>query len=342
MLFHVKKAVLAVTLAAFPLLSFGQAESAVGGQMSCHGEMFNPMSDVDWNNLYPITIGGFKMNSKGNATSPLQYEPSVCTCPGPFGIPSYGIGVTYWEPVYIAEIERSPGCMSSLGGKKILKGYDSLHSEQIMTFNGPGQTSRMQMHWYEYPVFKVVDIMQSMACKNTGGFALVGLTEIDPFWQSDEWAAVFSPDSSLFASLPAQAACAIDAVAATVHYPIDALIWCAGTWGSVYPFSGNSPHTNSNFSSNNLVLAKYIARQTRLGLMWQTIGPTAMCFTHPAPVWLKSQYRFNQVAPIARRGSTVEAGNPGAMLSPPVTNHPTRESTVDMVWRARQCCARLY
>lgn len=342
MLSLVKKTIVAAALAALPLVSWGQDASAVAGEATCHGEMFNPISDVDWNNLYPITIGGFQTNPKGNATPPHHYMPSVCVCPGPFGIPSYGVGVTYWEPVYIAEIERSPGCMSSLGGKKMLKGYDSLHSEQIMKFNGDGQTSRMQTHWYEYPVFKVVDIMQSMACKNTGGFALLGLTEIDPFWQSDEWAAVFTPDSALFANLAAQAGCSIDAIGAMAHRPLPFLMWCAGTWGSVYPFSGNSPHTNSNFSSNNLVLAKYIARQSRLGLLWQTIGPSAQCFTHPTPIWDKSQYRYNQVAPVARRGSTVETGNPGLMLSPPITNLPTRESTVNMIWRARQCCARLY
>lgn len=337
MLSLVKKAIFAGLLAALPSLAMSQA---VDGGLSCQGEMFNPISDPDWNNMYPITIMGVSMGEGKNP--PLMYVPPVCTCPGPFGIPSYGVGVTFWEPLYISEVERSPGCMSSLGATQILSGYASLHSEQISKANGDGQVSRMQVHWYEYPVMAALDMMKSYGCFSTSGTALMYITEIDPTWQSDEWAAVFSPEAVLFANPLAIASCSIDAVASAVGFPLDAMFWCSGTWGNVYPLSGNPGHTNSNFSSNNLVQSKFLARQARMGLAWQTIGPTATCFSHPNPIWLKSQFRVNQVAPIARKGSPVPVGAPGTFQYPPVTNMPTRESTVNLIWQGQQCCARLY
>jgi conjugal transfer pilus assembly protein TraU len=345
MLSFVKKAMAATLLAAFtvlPLPAFAQADGQVAQQTgaACHGEMFNPITHTDWNNMYPITIMGVSMGAGVNP--PLMYEPPVCVCPGPFGIPSYGIGITFWEPLYISEIERTPGCMASLGGVSILSGYSTLQSEQVNESKDGGPVSRMQVHWYEYPIIAMLDMMKSYGCFSTSGFDLMYLTEIDPTWQSDEWAAVFAPEAALFTSTLAQASCSIDAVASSAGMTLDAMFWCAGTWGGVYPLAGNPGHTNSNFTSNNLVQSKFLARQSRVGLQWQTIGPTALCFSHPNPIWLKSQYRVNQVGPLARKGSPVVIGDPGLRQFPTISNMPTRESTVNLIWQGQQCCARLY
>jgi conjugal transfer pilus assembly protein TraU len=139
-----------------------------------------------------------------------------------------------------------------------------------------------------------------------------------------------------------QAACSVDAVAASTGFPLDDLFWCAGTWGSVYPLTGNSPTSNSPFQENNLVQAKFIARQSRLGLQWQTIGPSAQCFAHPNPIWIKSMYRVDQVGPIVRRGSPMVIGSPGLKQSPEQSNYPTREDTVNLIWQGQQCCLRLF
>jgi conjugal transfer pilus assembly protein TraU len=337
----VKRALVACLFALLPVLAFaqyGQATEATGA--ACQGEVFNPTSDTDWNNMYPITIMGAPMGP--GASPPLMYEPPVCVCPGAFGIPSFGIGITFWEPLYISEIERTPGCMASLGGTSILSGYSTLQSEQINESKDGGPVSRMQVHWYEYPIMAMLDMMKSYGCFTTSGFNLMYLTEIDPTWQDDEWAAVFAPEAALFTSTLAQFSCSIDAIAAAFDFPLDVMFWCAGSWGSVYPLSGNPGHTNSNFTSNNLVQAKFIARQSRLGLQFQTIGPTAQCFSHPNPIWIKSQYRVNQVAPLARKGNPVVIGSPGLMQFPTVANTPSRESTVNLIWQGQQCCARSY
>lgn len=309
----------------------------------CKGDFFNPITDPDWNNIFPITILGMSLG--GNSNPPQMYVPPVCVCPGAMGVPSPGIGITYWQPLYIAEIEKTAGCASSLGGMKILSGYEGLNSEQgfFSDDKGAAQSTRMQLHWYEYPLFALLDIFKGMGCKSSNGFNLMYVSEIDPTWQDDVWAGIFNPESSLFANITAQTACTVDSVAANFAHPVDPLFWCAGTWGGVYPMSGNANQSLYPFQLNHLVLAKYMARAARLGLAWQTIGPSAICSAHPNPVWVKSQYRVNQVYPIRRRGAPMVIGAQPIKQRPTmVTNPPGLDSTVDLIWQGQQCCLRLY
>lgn len=310
----------------------------------CTGTFFNPVTDTDWNNLFPITIAGVRFSTNSNSNPPLmQAMPPVCVCPTILGIPFVGIGVTFWQPMFISEIERRPGCLSSLGGIQALSGYSMLHSEQTVSDNNAtgAAVNRMQVHWYEYPVMSLLNMMEAVQCKNTNGFNLAYITEIDPLWQDDTWGAIFAPEAALFANPIATAACAIDAVASSLDFPLDALFWCAGSWGNLYPLAGNSSHSGDPFTMNNQIQAKFIARSHRMGLSWQTIGPTAICSSHPNPVWVKSQYRFNQVAPVARRGRAVATGGDGKMFQfPPVTNPPTMEHTVNLIWQGQQCCLK--
>jgi len=315
---------------------------------ACIGRLFNPMSDTDWNNLYPITIAGVQTGPGVNP--PLMYEPPVCVCPGIFGIPSPGIGITFWEPLYVAEIERTAGCLESLGGESIFgassgatSGFAALNSEQSNR-NGlvEANVSRMQIHWYEYPVFGVLDMFQSLACMSAPTFDLAYLTEVDYTWQDDEWGIFFSPEAALFADPVLQAACSLEAVSSTMGFPLDAMIWCSGSWGGTYPLTGNGNQSNSPFTLNNLVMSKFIARQSRLGLQWQTIGPNAICSAMPNPVWVKSQYRIDQVGPVPRYGKPVVIGDEALTQTPQVSNAPTHESTVNLIWQGEQCCVRFW
>lgn len=316
-----------------------QPAQAQGGPAACHGRLFNPLSDIDWNSAFPITVGGVRIGP--NSNPPLMKMSPICLCPGRLGIPSPGIGITFWQPLYLAEIERTPGCFSSLGGLNALPGFEMMASEQATdSGDSGGQTSRMQVHFYQYPAFAVMNLFTQFACLSLSGFDLAYMTELDPTWQSDVWAAVFSPESSLFSHPLAQMACAVDAAAATIAHPLDPLFWCAGHNGSVYPLAGNTSHGNSEFQRNGQILAKYLARQARVGIQWQTIGPTAMCSAHPNPIWVKSQYRINQSYPIVRKGKPVSVGSMGLAQFPPATNYPTRESTVNFIWQGTQCCLR--
>ena len=324
------------TLVAAPAAAF--AFDAV-----CNGKMFNPVADVDWNQALPITVAGARVQS-GVGTNPVLMEamPPVCVCPSIlFGIPLPGIGVTYWEPLSLIEVERRPGCLSSLGGLSVLPSFGMLHSEVQADEAETSQTSRMQIHQYQYPLFSMLNVLPNTWCRNAGSFELGYMTEIDYLWQDDMWGGVLTPETALFANPIAQAACTVDAVAANLNYPLDALFWCAGSWGGTYPLTGNSGHGTLGFTRNNQLAAKFIARTARLGLEWQTIGPTAICTAHPNPVIVKSQYRFDQVQPIPRFGRSVTLGSLGLGQVPPVENVPTQEHTVNLIWQGKQCCLKV-
>lgn len=310
----------------------------------CTGQFFNPITDTDWNNIFPITIAGVPFTSNDNASPPLMMAmPPICECPTVFGFPFVGVGITFWQPMFISEIERRPGCLSSLGGISALSGYANLHSEQTVSDNNHtgSVVNRMQVHWYEYPLFAMLQMMESVSCKNNNGFNLAYVTEVDPLWQDSLWSAFFAPEAALFANPVATAACSVDAVASQLSFPMDALFWCAGTWGNIYPLDGNSSHSGDPFTMNNQIQAKFIARNHRMGLSWQTIGPSAICAAHPNPIWVKSQYRYNQVAPVPRYGRAVSTGDNGKLFQfPPVTNPPTMEHTVNLIWQGQQCCEK--
>jgi len=338
-------ALVASAIALFSAQVFAQATAptAAASKAACRGKMFNPMGDPDWNDAFPITIMGAPMG--GNANPPLMYVPPVCVCPGIFGIPSYGVGVSYWQPMYLGEVQKIAGCSSSLGGKMLFNGYSGENSNEA--YFDEGQTSGghtlMQFHWYEYPLFSELDMFKSMACRSSTGYNLAYSSEVDPTWQNDLWAGIYSPEAGLFANLVAQMACGVDSIASNVAFPVDALFWCAGTWGGVYPMSGNSNQSVGAFYVNNLVMAKFLARQARLGLAWQTIGPDAICAAHPNPIWIKSEYRVDQVGPIPRYGAPLVIGAAPIKQAPyMITNSPGLDYTVNLIWQGQECCIRSY
>lgn len=331
-------------LVACLLLSVSSFANAVVPAI-CTGQFFNPISDLDWNYIFPITVFGVEMTNGLNQNPALmRMMPPVCLCPSvlTLGFPTPGIGMTWWEPTYMVETENRPGCLSSLGGIQVLQNYSMLGSEKS---SGEGlekrQANRMQVHWMTYPVFQVMDMFTQVTCKNPSGIDMVYMTEIDPLWQSDTWSAIFTPEAAIFANPIANAACAVDAVASTLGQTLDPLFWCAGAWGNTYPLAGNTSHSGRDFAENNLITAKFIARFSRMGLLFQTIGPTAICFSHPNPIVVKSQYRFNQTAPIPRRGKAVVFGDSADLQVPPIANMPTREYTNNMIWQGKQCCNRI-
>jgi conjugal transfer pilus assembly protein TraU len=329
---------------AIPGAVFAQASTNVS-KLACHGKVFNPLSDPDWNDLFPITIAGMPMG--GNENPAEMYEPPVCECPSYlFGTPTIGVGVSYWEPLFISETVKIAGCAPSLGGTMLTgNGYLGLNSEQSQmhpaTKGGP-HSSRQQIHWYIYPVMAVVDSLAGVVCRNTAGFNLLYATELDPTWQNDVWAGIFNPEASMFGSLPAQLSCMVDSAALVADFPpVDPLFWCAGTWGGVYPMAGTANQATSTFQMNHLVLAKFLARQTRVGLLAQTIGPAAICGSVPNPVWIKGQYRVNEVWPIPRSGQPMWIGSPPLYQNPVnITNPPGMDDSVDLIWEGKQCCIR--
>lgn len=315
--------------------------------IACHGRFYDPITDTNWLDFLPITIMGIALPPTGGIMGdpPLMREPPLCVCPSHIlGIPTIGIGVTFWEPQYIAEITRDPGCLITLGGIDLLPMFKT---EMGPMGKGGGKgnntdNTRDQVHWYVYPVFAMLKLFTDFVCLDTSGFELANMTEVDPFWQNDLWGAILSPEAILFANPITQAMCVVDAISSTFWYPLDPMFWCAGAWGGIYPFTGNSPNTESDQSNDMLVLTKFLAMSARIALLWGTIGPQAICFSTPMPILIKSEFRVDPIFPIPTEGAPIYIGQSEFMwgLTPP-ENFPAFDDEADLIWVGEQCCLRV-
>ena len=99
-----------------------------------------------------------------------------------------------------------------------------------------------QAHFYVNPVLYWLEVVTDFPCLERGSFDLAYLTEVDPLWNDDELTLILNPDAVLFANPVAIAACAADCVAATAGFGLDALFWCAGCQGGIYPLDGHVPY----------------------------------------------------------------------------------------------------
>jgi conjugal transfer pilus assembly protein TraU len=311
---------------------------------TCHGRFLNPIAEINWNLILPIKIAGVPFAyGVGSNESPLATTSPMCICPGRlFGYPTPGIMATFHEPLYIEEIARIAGCFSSIGGKRILSGYD-MQNMSLDLDASQGDIARWQVHWYTYPVFKLLKLFQDFACvQSDGGYALAYITELDPTWQNDEWGAVFNPEAILFANPIAQAACIIDAISSTAYLPLDPLFWCAGSWGGVYPFTGNANANSDRLQSAYLVGAKLIAKLSRVGMLWDTVGQWAMCSPVPSAMWIKSQFTIDPVYPMVKEGIGVPIGAaPIVYLTAPPQSYPMFENVTNVIFQQQQCCMHI-
>ena len=96
------------------LLMTGQLQAGV-----CNGKFLNPITDVCWKCIFPLTIMGVKINSGGGPDVKTSRSP-ICFCPGKkTKIPTPGIPISFWEPVRLVDVTRIPLCLISMGGVKL-------------------------------------------------------------------------------------------------------------------------------------------------------------------------------------------------------------------------------
>src|SRR5947207_820797 len=83
----------------------------------CHGAFVDPIADVCWSCMFPITIGSMEVLS-GDAADTGNPSLPICLCSLPTfpPIPRLGITVGFWEPMALVDVSRHPFCMVTLGG----------------------------------------------------------------------------------------------------------------------------------------------------------------------------------------------------------------------------------
>ena len=81
---------------------------------SCTGRFVNPLTDVCWECLFPISIGAVGIGAAAGAPDTPNPPSPLCYCGTP--IPRIGLSVGMWEPARLIDVSRTPFCFSNLGG----------------------------------------------------------------------------------------------------------------------------------------------------------------------------------------------------------------------------------
>ncbi len=305
----------------------------------CKGRILNPISDVDWDGLFPITIGGLLKFSGENPDTENPGSP-VCMCSNENGLTPVRIGLSlgYWEPIALIEVVRHPGCFPSLGGISFPIGSGQGGSWRN-TFGREGQANSFyHVHYYPFPALSLLNAGLDVACMSSS-LNLSWFSEFDPSWRDDQLAMILNPEAVLFATPAAQAVCAADATAVLVKkLPIDKLFWCAGTQGGMYPLDGYTRGLGG-IRSALLLAERMLFKLHRMHMMQDSVGSDGvdLCRMHSLPLLPKSRYRLQMVYPKKRKAEPIGRYTDSAYAG--VLRPDGGEDFVFLVWRKRNCCA---
>ncbi|CAM4391194.1 MAG: hypothetical protein LEGION0398_MBIBDBAK_00171 [Legionellaceae bacterium] len=267
----------------------------------CHGSFVNPITDVCWTCLFPITLGSMNL-MKSDLPDTENPSSPVCACPDDFFY-RFGISIGYWEPIALVDVTRYPFCMVNLGGVQLNMGMD-YGIGKAETANPNQNSSFYYVHWYKFPLMYWLNILTDAICVEKGDFDIAYLTELDPTWKDDELTFILNPEAGLFSNLIAQIACAADSVASLTGLPLDKLFWCAGSQGTMYPMNGHVQEHVGGVQASTLLAERMTYKMHREGLLWDSTGnvsglfDTKLCYQYPSAILPKSRYRYQMVNPL--------------------------------------------
>jgi conjugal transfer pilus assembly protein TraU len=310
------------------------------GWAACKGTPINPITDVCWNCMFPVQIGSNSFGN-GDGAAPGATMPPMCVCPSTSGVTT-GLSVGFYEISRAIETVKDPYCFPFWGtGLDMgVNGYLQSGSGQT-TSTSATDFSVQQVHEWIVPFTDLLNMFTDFPCLDHSAQDIGYMSEPDPTWQDDTLSFILNPEALLFGNPVTQLACVADSVSATVSTPIDALFWCAGSWGGMYPLDGSS--TNGNATNANAQLAsRMLFKLSRESLLFDT----AINYCHKegdlTPIMVKSHYRL-QIARPQRGIDCIPIGRPsmiwGAMKNPAWGT--TSNSADNFLWiipKARTCC----
>lgn len=254
------------------------------------------LSLVSIYNVLPIKIGGIPILPSGSAEDITTINDfPICFCLLP--LPRFGIKVSLWEPIALVEPVAIPFCTPTLGvGLPISVGFGALSFGQSDA-ETTKHTKTYQVHYIKYPLFKLLQLFMDFVClAPDGSVDYLYISELDPLWQNDIWAAFLAPESFLVANPIAELACIVDAVTANFGFPLDPLWWCLGSWNGTFPMTQTNKGTSS-MGAQGAVIARMIMKLHRQLILWQTVGEVGLCMPVPMPIMRKSMYGIFPIYP---------------------------------------------
>lgn len=320
--------------------NYNDASNEVPEVKHCQGKFVNPVTDICWSCLFPISIGSIKVVGGKNPDTENPSLP-ICACPAPPPVfVRIGISMGYWEPISLVDISRHPFCLVNLGGISldIGKFYGSGNVDKSSPEQGG---SFYYAHWYVYPLIYWLNLLTDALCMQKLDFDIAYLAELDPTWRDDELGFIINPEAAIFGNPVAQAACALDAVASTAHLPIDKLFWCAGSHGSMYPLMGKVQAHLGGVQSSALLTERMTYKMHRMGLVWNSVGKNspALCQNYPSPIIPKSRYRYQMTNPLPAASDCRPFGYTTTLWGS-MHEYPYKgEDFGYLVLRKRNCCS---
>ncbi len=325
----------------------------------CESKFPDMVGDVCWRCMFPLRLGGNTILSAGNMPdnvdtgNPDDFNPNskFCSCPDTStGLDRFGTYLSFWEPARVIEVVNKPACFPFLFGMDM--------GQTVNIFGAQGTTGQgnkahdkafYNVHYYSFPLLEVLDLIKGAEwCTDwLNDIDLMYFTEVDPLWNDDELTVFTHPEAIAFGNPVAQALCAVDCLTASAGFPLNSLFWCAGCWGGLYPFTGNTGTVGSNVRTTSLLAGKFLARLARLpvppAVEWDTSSASAKCGGTVRPFLKKSQYKMSTLFPIPEtEGTCCHTFGSSPFLWGEHRNIPaTGEYQIYMMWRKRNCCLKL-
>ena len=308
-------------------------------QAACYGRMINPVTDICWECLFPITIGTNRL-AAGSVPDMKTDAAALCYCRGAANVTA-GLNIGFFEPIRTIEIVRHPFCFPSLGGVTLAKNHFApSHGRTADAIEHRRRTSFYQVHWYHTPWLYLLELLLDTRCLEQSPWDLAYLTELDPLWDDSASTFLLNPDVALFSNPAAIAACAADCVAATASTAIDRLYWCGGCAGSLFPLTGWVNAHVTDLQAMSLIAQRFTLKMHREGVLWANWGKAGQCRAYLQPMMSKSAYRTQMLYPArsVAKGACRPFGRTTATMGPGKTAPIYGEDGAYLIWRKRDCC----
>ncbi|RYE27417.1 MAG: sex pilus assembly [Sphingobacteriaceae bacterium] len=332
------------------MLSILTSNSAAAN-LTCKGHFVNPVTDICWSCLLPISIGNFKTDKGILPKKRDTKNPSmpVCLC-SKNNIPTPGVSIGFWEPARLVDVTRTPYCMTNLGGMQVGNDTRKISSYNRSYNDNYKHSSFYHVHYYIYPLIYWLELITDFVCLEKSTFDVAYMSEFDVTWNDEKLQALLNPEALLFGNPIAQASCAFDCAASTVDLPLDNMFWCAGCWGNMYPLSGANADHVGGVQNSSLLVTRILAKMHRVGLAQETStdentrfpqGGGKLCRKTRAMRVKKSQYKLQMVNP----KSTANGIGCWPLGLSDLIYSSFKEYPYDgqdwgyLIWRKRNCCA---
>lgn len=333
------------------------APAAKADSQLCPNKFPDLVNDFCWSCMFPISLFGVTMMANGQEDFDSGNNQPICYCSNP---PKVGVPTSFWEPAIIVDVHTTPGCMPTMGGAQINLPISNQQYGAVNSNPRSGALSKSFRHatYYVSPMMYLLQAVLDDNCMDRSAFDVAWMSEIDPSWNDDELANLKMPIAFAFGSLPAVLAEGIDGVAATAGFPISSIFWAAGTYGSMYPLTGNNKAHLSSDQNGRLLATRMLAMAHDMNELanlfskggGKSFGPDAMCAGNPSafpiqPIMDKRQYKIQRLFPLPQTnkiaGRCCDPIGRSTLISESMTQTPLPgwKDFGYAIFRKRDCCS---